>query len=67
MVTVSAMMNCCIANNQNEKAMLLYEEYNKIIPLKTGYEKRSIIYNFYHVLNHANIFGVNSNRKTKTG
>ena len=34
-----------------------YEEYNKVIPLKTGYEKRSIIYNFYHVLNHANMFG----------
>ena len=34
-----------------------YEEYHKIIPLKEGFEKRIIIYNFYHVLNHANMFG----------
>ncbi len=34
-----------------------YEEYNKIIPIKDSFEKRVIIYNFYHVLNHANMFG----------
>ena len=34
-----------------------YEEYNKIFPLKVGFEKRVIIYNFYHILNHANMFG----------
>ena len=34
-----------------------YEEYHKIIPLKKGFEKRVIIYNFYHILNHANMFG----------
>ena len=34
-----------------------YEEYHKIIPLKEGFEKRMIIYNFYHILNHANMFG----------
>jgi len=34
-----------------------YEEYHKIFPRKTGYEKRIIIYNFYHILNHANMFG----------
>ena len=34
-----------------------YEEYHKIFPLKEGFEKRIIIYNFYHVLNHANMFG----------
>ena len=34
-----------------------YEEYHKNIPLKKGYEKRLIIYNFYHILNHANMFG----------
>jgi len=34
-----------------------YEEYHKIFPLKRGFEKRIIIYNFYHVLNHANMFG----------
>ena len=34
-----------------------YENYHKIIPLKKGFERRTIIYNFYHVLNHANMFG----------
>ena len=34
-----------------------YEEYEKIIPKKEGFEKRETIYNFYHILNHANIFG----------
>ena len=34
-----------------------YEEYYKIFPLKEGFEKRIIIYNFYHILNHANMFG----------
>ena len=34
-----------------------YEEYHKIIPRKIGFEKRRIIYNFYHILNHANMFG----------
>ena len=34
-----------------------YEEYHKIFPLKEGFEKRVIIYNFYHILNHANMFG----------
>ena len=34
-----------------------YEEYHKIFPIKQGFEKRIIIYNFYHILNHANMFG----------
>jgi len=34
-----------------------YDEYHKIIPTKKGFEKRIIIYNFYHILNHANMFG----------
>ena len=34
-----------------------YEEYYKIFPIKKGFEKRIIIYNFYHILNHANMFG----------
>ena len=38
---------------QNE----FYEEYHKILPIKNGFEKRIIIYNFYHILNHANMFG----------
>ena len=34
-----------------------YEEYHKIFPIKEGFDKRIIIYNFYHILNHANMFG----------
>ena len=34
-----------------------YENYHKIIPIKKGFEQRTIIYNFYHILNHANMFG----------
>jgi len=34
-----------------------YEEYYKIFPLKKNFENRIIIYNFYHILNHANMFG----------
>ena len=34
-----------------------YEEYQRIFPIKNGFEKRIIIYNFYHILNHANMFG----------
>ena len=34
-----------------------YEEYHKIIKRSEGYEKRNKIYNLYHILNHANMFG----------
>ena len=34
-----------------------YEEYHRIFPIKNGFEKRIIIYNFYHIMNHANMFG----------
>tara|TARA_Y100000589_G_C27126583_1_gene618788 strand:- start:306 stop:1184 length:879 start_codon:yes stop_codon:yes gene_type:complete len=34
-----------------------YDEYHKIIKKKINSEKRSTIYNFYHILNHANMFG----------
>ncbi len=34
-----------------------YEEYHKIFPIKEGFEKRTLIYNFYHILNYANMFG----------
>ncbi len=34
-----------------------YEEYHRVFPKKNGFEKRIIIYNFYHILNHANMFG----------
>jgi fructosamine-3-kinase len=34
-----------------------YSEYFKHNPKKPGYEKRKIIYNLYHYLNHYNLFG----------
>ena len=34
-----------------------YEEYHKVFHRKEGFENRIIIYNFYHILNHANMFG----------
>jgi len=34
-----------------------YLGYQNIFPLDEGYEQRKLIYNFYHILNHANLFG----------
>ncbi len=34
-----------------------YRGYNQILPLDLGHEKRKIIYNLYHILNHFNLFG----------
>lgn len=34
-----------------------YRAYEKDWPLPAGYEKRKVLYNLYHVLNHANLFG----------
>jgi fructosamine-3-kinase len=34
-----------------------YQGYQDIFPLVEGYEQRKLIYNFYHILNHANLFG----------
>ena len=57
---------CWWADNEVDIAMTklfggfgkeFYEEYHKIFPIKKGFEKRIIIYNFYHILNHANMFG----------
>ena len=36
-----------------------YREYFKLIKEKDGANKRTTIYNFYHILNHANMFGGN--------
>ena len=36
-----------------------YNEYFKIIKEKKDSNKRTTIYNFYHILNHANMFGGN--------
>lgn len=57
---------CWWADNEMDIAMTklfgsfkneFYEEYHKVIPKKETFEKRITIYNFYHVLNHANMFG----------
>ena len=43
-----------------------YTAYEKEWPLADGYERRKILYNLYHVLNHVNLFGggyVNSARQ----
>ena len=42
-----------------------YEEYHRVFPIKYGFEKRIIIYNFYHILNHANMFGGGYLKKVK--
>jgi fructosamine-3-kinase len=34
-----------------------YRGYQAEYPLDDGYEQRKLVYNFYHILNHANIFG----------
>ena len=34
-----------------------YRGYRSVIPQKAGYEKRKILYNLYHILNHFNLFG----------
>jgi fructosamine-3-kinase len=34
-----------------------YTEYNRHLPLASGYESRKDFYNLYHILNHANMFG----------
>jgi fructosamine-3-kinase len=33
-----------------------YQGYQDTYPLQLGFEQRKIIYNFYHILNHANLF-----------
>lgn len=34
-----------------------YQGYQTSYPLDSGFEQRKAIYNFYHILNHVNIFG----------
>ncbi|MFL0659474.1 MULTISPECIES: fructosamine kinase family protein [Cylindrospermopsis] len=34
-----------------------YRGYEEEFPLTPGYEKRKILYNLYHILNHFNLFG----------
>ncbi len=34
-----------------------YQSYNEFWPLDKAYAQRKILYNLYHILNHANLFG----------
>ena len=34
-----------------------YTAYNEVWPLEKGYKSRKTLYNLYHILNHANLFG----------
>ncbi|UWU50793.1 Fructosamine kinase [Limnospira platensis C1] len=34
-----------------------YQGYNQVYPLDSGYSRRKILYNLYHILNHFNLFG----------
>lgn len=34
-----------------------YEGYNEVFPIAAGYERRQVLYNLYHILNHFNLFG----------
>ncbi len=36
---------------------LFYQRYKELWPLAPGYAARRLIYNFYHKLNHANLYG----------
>jgi fructosamine-3-kinase len=34
-----------------------YQGYNAVYPLDQGYDRRKVVYNLYHLLNHYNLFG----------
>ena len=34
-----------------------YAAYEDVYPLEQGYQRRKALYNLYHILNHANLFG----------
>ena len=36
---------------------LFFEAYNDVFPIDAGYAQRRDLYNLYHILNHANLFG----------
>ncbi|WP_141732616.1 fructosamine kinase family protein [Oligoflexus tunisiensis] len=38
-------------------ARSFYQRYKELWPLAPGYPERRLIYNFYHKLNHANLYG----------
>jgi fructosamine-3-kinase len=34
-----------------------YQGYQEVYPLDVGYDRRKVVYNLYHLLNHYNLFG----------
>ena len=57
---------CYYADHEVDLAMLelfgspgnnFFEHYHKYYPIHSGYSIRKEIYNLYHILNHANMFG----------
>jgi fructosamine-3-kinase len=34
-----------------------YGGYREVAPLDAGYDRRKVLYNLYHILNHYNLFG----------
>ena len=42
-----------------------YAAYNELYPLDVGYKLRKQLYNLYHILNHANLFGASYVRQAE--
>lgn len=34
-----------------------YQAYDSVSPIDSGYQRRKVLYNLYHILNHFNLFG----------
>ena len=43
-----------------------YDGYNETFPIAEGYQERKKLYNLYHILNHANLFGSHYIQQSKS-
>jgi len=57
---------CYYGDHETDLAMMelfgrpqrrFFEAYNEVFPIDPGYAQRRELYNLYHILNHANLFG----------
>ncbi len=57
---------CYYGDHEADLAMLelfgnpgdsFFKAYHQYFPIDKGYQRRKVLYNFYHILNHANLFG----------
>lgn len=57
---------CYYGDHQADLAMMelfggpgqrFFAAYNEVFPIEAGYSERRDLYNLYHILNHANLFG----------